>query len=153
MSRTPLEVAVTLLNNLMNRNVVRELVANNATYVSLNAEDAELKRILPWTGTTLGPDSLSAALEEMFAYWQNEKFEVTDTLADGDKVAVFGSFTYRSNTLGKRVTFPFSVLIKVQDGKVVYLQFLEDTYATANSFRSGGSWIVHNDPNGTPFEV
>jgi uncharacterized protein len=57
MSRTPLEVAVTLLNNLMNRNVVRELGANNATYVSLNAEDAELKRILPWTGTTLGPDS------------------------------------------------------------------------------------------------
>ena len=28
------------------------------------------------------------------------------------------------------------------DGKVTYLQFLEDSYATAASFRKGGSWTV-----------
>ena len=51
------------------------------------------------------------------------------------------------------MTSPFSIHVEVVDGKVTYLQFLEDTYATAASFRSAGSWIVHADPTGTPIEV
>lgn len=61
----------------------------------------------------------------MFRYWQNENFEVTTMFGEGEDVAVFGTFTYRSNTLGKVVTSPFSIHVKVVDGKVTYLQFLE----------------------------
>jgi hypothetical protein len=43
----------------------------------------------------------------------------------GEDVAVFGAFTYRSNTLGKVVTSPFSIHVNVVDGKVTYLQFLD----------------------------
>lgn len=153
MSRTPMQIVKELLQNMANPDAVRELIASDATYVSLNDENTELKQILPWTGTTHGPEAFSRALSQMFRYWQNERFEVTDMIADGGNVAVFGTFAYRSNTLGKLVTSPFSILIRVADDKVVYFQFLEDTFATASSFRSAGSWTIHADPAGTPVEV
>lgn len=153
MSRTPVEIVEKLLGNMTDPDVVNELVAGDAVYVSLNTDDPELRKILPWAGTNHGPAAFTRNLAQMFRYWQNEKFEVTDIIPDGRKVAVFGDFAYRSNTLGKRVTSPFSILIKVENDQVVYFQFLEDTYATAASFRSAGSWTAHADPDGAPFEV
>ena len=47
----------------------------------------------------------------------------------------------------------FAILIHVSNGLITYLQFMEDTYATAASFRSAGSWTVHGDPSGQPIEV
>jgi hypothetical protein len=70
-----------------------------------------------------------------------------------ENVAVFGDFRYKSNSLGKVVSSPFSILVKVIDGKVTYLQFLEDSYATAASFRMNGSWTVQTEPGAEPFEV
>ena len=51
------------------------------------------------------------------------------------------------------VSSPFSILMKVIDGKVTYLQYLEDSYATAASFRKDGSWIVQTEPGAEPFQV
>ena len=51
------------------------------------------------------------------------------------------------------VTSPFAILVRVSGGLVTYLQFMEDTYATAASFRSAGSWTVHGDPAGQALEV
>jgi hypothetical protein len=31
--------------------------------------------------------------------------------------------------------------------KVRYMQFMEDTFCTASSFRSGGAWKFQSDPN------
>jgi hypothetical protein len=51
------------------------------------------------------------------------------------------------------VTSPFAILVRVSGGLITYLQVMEDTYATAASFRSAGSWTVHGDPAGRPVEV
>ena len=59
----------------------------------------------------------------------------------------------KSNSLGKVVSFPFSILVKVVNGEVTYLQFLEDSYATAASFRKDGSWTVQPEASAAPFEV
>ena len=48
---------------------------------------------------------------------------------------------------------PFSILVKVVDGQVTYAQFLEDSYATAASFRKHGSWVVQTEASAEPFEV
>ena len=48
---------------------------------------------------------------------------------------------------------PFSVLVKVVDGKATYVQFLEDSYATAASFRKDGSWIIQTEPGVESFQV
>ena len=44
---TPIAVIERFLANATNPEVVNELVAPNATYISLNYENEDLKRILP----------------------------------------------------------------------------------------------------------
>jgi ketosteroid isomerase-like protein len=153
MSASPIEVIGQWMQNLLDPDVVNRVVAPDATYVSLNTEDAELNKILPWAGTSRGPQAFLGNLGEMFSRWENQEFNVTTMFASGENVAVFGDFRYKSNSLGKVVSSPFSILAEVVDGKVTYLQFLEDSYATAASFRSGGSWTVQTQADAEPFQV
>src|SRR6201987_2549555 len=146
MSASPIEVVNQWLQNLLDPEVVTSIVAPDATYVSLNSEDAELNKIMPWAGTSHGPQAFLNNLATMFARWENEAFNVTTMFASDENVAVFGDFRYRSHSLGKTVSSPFSILLKVIDGQVTYLQFLEDSYATAASFRQRGSWIIQTEP-------
>jgi len=153
MPASPIEVVGEWLQNLLDPDVVHRLVAPDATYVSLNTEDAELAKIMPWAGTSHGPQAVLGNLGQMFTRWENQAFNVTTMFASGENVAVFGDFRYRSHSLGKVVTSPFSILMKVADGQVTYLQYLEDSFATAASFRSRGSWIVQPEPGAEPFQV
>ena len=57
----------------------------------------------------------------MFDRWENQAFNVTTMFASDENVALFGNFRYKSNSLGKVVSSPFSILAKVIDGKVTYL--------------------------------
>lgn len=108
---------------------------------------------MPWAGTSQGPQAVLDNLGAIFGRWENQAFNVTTMFASDENVAVFGDFRYRSNSLGKVVSSPFSILAKVVDGKVTYVQFLEDSYATAASFRKEGSWTVQTEPDAEPFEV
>jgi ketosteroid isomerase-like protein len=139
--------------NLLDPDVVNSVVASDAVYVSLNTEDAELSKILPWAGTSRGPQAFLGNLGKMFARWEVQAFDVTTMFASGENVAVFGDFRYKSHSLGKVVSSPFSILVKVVDGKMTYLQFLEDSYATAASFRAAGSWTVQTEPGAELFQV
>jgi len=153
MSDSPIEVVGRWLQNLLDPAVVNAVVAPDATYVSLNTENAELHKILPWAGTSHGPQAFLDNLGAMFTRWENQAFNVTAMFAADENVAVFGDFRYKSNSIGKIVTSPFAIHVKVVDGKVTYLQFLEDTYATASSFRTEGSWTVQTEPNAAPYAV
>jgi uncharacterized protein len=66
----------------------------------------------------------------------------------GEYPAMFGRFRYRSEVMSKVVNSPFAVFAKVKDGRCHYLQFMEDTFATSASFRSGGAWTFRIDPAG-----
>jgi ketosteroid isomerase-like protein len=153
MSASPIEVVGEWLQNLLDPDVVNRVVAPDAVYVSLNIETSELNQIMPWAGTSHGPQAFLENLGEMFTRWENQAFNVTTLFASEESVAVFGDFRYRSNSLGHVVSSPFSILVKVVEGKVTYLQFLEDSYATASSFRKSGSWTVQTQPDAEPFEV
>lgn len=153
MESSPIEVVGHWLQNMLDPDVVNSVVAPDATYVSLNTEDAELQKIMPWAGTSQGPQAVLDKLGAMFTRGENLAFNVTTMFGSGENVAVFGDFRYRSNSLGRVVSSPFSILAKVVEGKVTYLQFLADSYATAASFRSDGSWTVQTEPGSEPFEV
>ena len=124
MPASPIEVVGQWMQNLLDPDVVYSVVAPDATYVLLNTEDAELNKIMPWAGTSHGPQAFLGNLGEMFTRWENQAFNVTTMFASGENVAVFGDFRYKSHSLGKVVNSPFSILVKVVDGKVTYLQFL-----------------------------
>jgi hypothetical protein len=152
-SPSPIEVVGEWLENLVDPDVVNRLVAPGATYVSLNSDNPELKKIMPWTGTSKGPQAFLNNLGMMFTRWENQAFNVTAMFGSEENVAVFGDFRYKSHSLGKVVSSPFSILVKVVNGQVTFLQFQEDSYATAASFRKDGSWTVQTEPDATPFQV
>ena len=153
MSKTPVEIVQALLQGSKDPAVVHALVAHDATYVSLNYENAELKKIMPWAGTSQGPQAVLSTYTTVAERWESQAFAIETIFGAGENVAVFGRFTYRSRTLGKAVTSPFSILAKVEHGQVTYMQFMEDTFGTAATFRSGGSWQFQSDPAGGEVEV
>ena len=140
MSLTPVQVVEKLLQNNINPAVVEEVVASNATYMSLSYDNPELKQILPYCGVQ--PEGGPTAVLGVFAFvnkiWAIEAFEIKTSFASGENVAVFGSMTYRSKTLGKSFTSPFSIWATVVQGKITYMQFLEDTLLSTTSFKEGG---------------
>lgn len=131
----------------------KRLVAEDATYISLNFDNPDLKKILPWTGTAKGREAYTSTFIRVAKFWTIEDFQIFDLFGAGENVAVFGSFTYRSVARGKSFRSPFSVHAKVKNGKIVYFQFMEDTFASARSFSSSGTWTIKTDPNGIEFQV
>jgi uncharacterized protein len=151
--QTPVDIVRRLLGDPTNPQVVSELVADESVYVSLNFEDPDLKRIMPWCGTGHGSAALLQTFTDVARYWRIEEFEITDIFGSDNRVAAFGRFSYVSAVLGQKVTSPFAVLAKVENGKVVYTQFMEDSFATARSFRSGGTWTIQSNPDGSQIVV
>jgi hypothetical protein len=86
-------------------------------------------------------------------FWKTLDFKVTDTIEQGNRVALFGSFTHTSNATGKEITSPFALLARFEGDKVAYIQFLEDSYGTAGSFKTGGATKFHSDPSGKEVAV
>ena len=142
-----------LLADATNPEVVRSLCAPDMTYVSLNFDNPDLKRIMPWAGTAHGPQAVIDTYSQVGRYWKNHGLTITDRLESDESAAVFGSFTYESYTQHRTVTSPFCILIRVKSGKIVYMQFMEDTFGTASTFKEGGAWKVQSDPAGKGIEV
>jgi ketosteroid isomerase-like protein len=153
MAGSPVELVSHWLQNLVDPDVIHELVAPDATYVSLNTDNPELKKIDPWAGTSVGPQAFLDNLNGIFSAWDVEAFNVGAIFGSDQNVAVFGDFRYRTKSLGQVVASPFAIWVKVVDGKVTHLQFLEDSYATAASFRKDGTWTVQTEPDAEPFQV
>ena len=142
-----------LLQNTSNLKVLRRLMTPDATYVSLSFDNPELKKVMPWAGTHHGPQALADVFAALGRCWKTLDFKVTDTIEQGNRVALFGSFTYKSNVTGKEITSPFGLLARFEGDKVAYIQFLEDSYGTAGSFKTGGLTRFHSDPSGQEVEV
>jgi uncharacterized protein len=133
MTASPAQILQTLLANPLDLEKVRSLTTRDVTYVSLSEDNPELKRFMPWTGTHKGPESIVEVLGGVGRAWETKAFTVRDVLEQGDTVAMFGSFTYRGRESGKEITSLFSILAKVRDGRVHYLQFMEDTFGTSGT--------------------
>jgi ketosteroid isomerase-like protein len=142
-----------VLQNTSNLKVLQQLMTPDATYVSLNFDNPELKKVMPWTGTHKGPQALPEVFGAIQRYWKTLDFKVIDTVEQGSRVAFFGSFTYKSNVTGREITSPFALLARFDGDKVAHVQFLEDSYGTAGSFKTGGTTRFHSDPSGKEVEV
>jgi ketosteroid isomerase-like protein len=142
-----------LLQNTTNLKVLEQLMTPDVTYISLNFSNPELKKIEPWAGTHKGPQELVDVFGAIQRCWKTLDFKVTDTIEQGSRVAFFGSFTYKSNVTGKEIISPFSLLARFEGEKVAYIQFLEDSYGTAGSFKTGGATRFHSDPSGIEVEA
>jgi uncharacterized protein len=135
---TPVEVVNKLLSNPLDIDNVRSLTTPNVNYVSLNKSHPDLTRVLPWAGEHHGPDEIVKAFQGIYTMWEPVGFEVKAAFGQGEDVAVFGEFSYRSKEVGKTVTSPFGIHVKVVNEKIAYVLFLEDTLITTSSVQTGG---------------
>lgn len=144
-TKQPKDVVLAFLMNTAKEHVAdatEKLVAVDATYVSLNFSNPELKQIEPWAGTYTGREVYVYTFSNVGTYWQIDDFQITDMLAEDETVAVFGQFTYTSVVAKRTFTSPFSIKAIVKNGLISYFQFMEDTYASAASFRVAGEWTI-----------
>ncbi len=150
---TPIDIIVKLLTNIADPNVMRSLVAEDAVYVSLNQNNPDLHKIMPWCGTSHGVSSVVENFGKVMLCWDMLEFNPVEIFGSDERVAIFGTFKYRSKVLGQIVDSPFAILAKVKNEKVTYIQFMEDTFATAASFKVKGSTTYQNFPNSKEFVV
>ncbi len=66
-------------------------------------------------------------------------------VVNGDDVGVFGRFQFRNRSSGQISDTPFAYHIQLQDGKINFIQFYEDSYAYSYGARQGGSWTRSYD--------
>ena len=84
MNRSPTEIVAAILDNPKDIANVRSLCAADVTYVSLNYEDNELKRIMPWCGTSHGAEAIVQTFVDVGRYWKVDVNKI-----DLDRVAVY----------------------------------------------------------------
>lgn len=140
MMSSPTEVVQRLLANALAADAVRDLVSPTTTYVSLCYSNPDLKKLVPYAGLwdSKGPDAIIYTFKTVNSIWKNESFDIETIFGNGENLAVFGRFTCRSAVLGKAYTSPFAIHAKVQDGKVTYMLFMEDTFGTGATFAKDG---------------
>ena len=138
---TPVEVVNKLLSNPLDIDNVRSLTTRDVNYISLNKNHPDLTHILPWAGDHHGPEEIVKAFQGIYTMWEPVGFEVKAAFGQGEDVAVFGEFSYRSKEVGKTVTSPFGIHLKVVNEKIAYVLFLEDTLITTSSVQTGGEAI------------
>ncbi|MCP3402140.1 MULTISPECIES: nuclear transport factor 2 family protein [unclassified Bradyrhizobium] len=150
---SPLAILRLILSNPTDLDFVKQFTTDDFIYVSLNYEHPELKQIMPWAGTNEGTKGLVQTFMDVSRYWTTDDFQIQDSFENKNGAAIFGSFTYTSNILGKKVTSPFAVLARGENGKLSYVQFMEDTFATVRSFRESGEYLIKANPDGSETSV
>jgi hypothetical protein len=70
MALSPTEIVGAILDNPTDLDHVRSLVTDEVIYVSLNYDNPDLKRIMPWCGTSKGPESIVKTFVDVGRYWE-----------------------------------------------------------------------------------
>ncbi|WP_426509115.1 nuclear transport factor 2 family protein [Serratia proteamaculans] len=123
---------------------IDDYISEDVEYISLNPQNDELKKIMPWTGKHQGLAEFKAMYELMKLACNYVSFDVDLIFGKGESAAAFGNFAYSAKQVGSVVSTPFALLVKVNNGKITYFQFFEDTYITASAYRHSGSWNIEN---------
>jgi hypothetical protein len=151
MAKTPIEILQALLHDRKNLDVVRTLCIPEVTYVSLNYSNPDLNKSMPWCGTCHGPEAIVSQLVRVEEYWTLDDFRPQAMFGADQHLALFGSMTVTSKILARSLISPFPIFCKVSDGKVIYMQYMENTFATSSTFRSGGTWTFRSNPGRRSF--
>src|ERR1700722_14231928 len=155
MPSSPVQLLTEFLAHTSDAAVITSLTAPDCTCVWLSFDDPDLTRIMPWCGTRTkaGPREIIETFGKVARFWHILEFKPMHVFGDDRHAASFGSFTYESSVLRKRVTSTFAVFILAESGRITYMQFMEDTFATGASFQESGRARYRSNPNGDVVEL
>ena len=152
-SKTPLEVLTQILNVQADPDpdVIKSLVAFDATYVSLSFDNPVLHEVMPWAGTRyrVGPQAFLDTFTRVGLWWQRGPFQIQAMFGDGGNVTAWGEVTLTSTVMNKTIRGPLATRAEVNsEGLITYFQFMEDTFLTSSSFWDKGSKEYTANPYG-----
>lgn len=102
--------------------------------------DAESKKAIPWLGRYHGPEGAKQFIGQLKNNIEVIGFGPQEIVDGGEKIAVFGSFSYRAASTGRQFDSDYAIRIVLKDGKFAEYWFYENTYAVAAAFRTSGCW-------------
>jgi hypothetical protein len=79
-----LEIVDAILDNPQDIEKVRSLTTKGVAYVSLNYSNPDLKKIMPWCGTSYGPESIVKTFSDAGRFWKVKLFKKEIMLTDGE---------------------------------------------------------------------
>jgi hypothetical protein len=101
MSLNPTEVVSSILTNPRSLDHVRPLVSDDFTYVSLNYEDKDLKKVMPWCGTSRGVESLRQDVCGRRQVLASRRFQNRSNIRRGRKCRSLWAFYLHVDGAGK----------------------------------------------------
>lgn len=107
--------------------------------------DPESTIAIPWLGRYHGPAGAREFIAHLQANIDVIGFGPQTVVAEGDQVAVFGTFSYRAQSTGRQFDSNYAIRMKMRGEKICEYFFHENTYAVAAAFRTGGSWTMNAD--------
>lgn len=89
---------------------------------------------LPYGGTFRGRDTIKAAIQRVFGYWDALSYDV-EAIVDGDEyVIAYGRFRATAKATGKSIDIPLAEVWRIRGGKVELCSPLySDTKATLDA--------------------
>ena len=105
----------------------------------------ERNRILPWTTLQVGPQAVKEFFGQLTTEFNILRFNVDKLFAEGNTVSVFGDFDYqntRTEQLAKEI--PFGINIVLENGKIDFYHFFEDSFTILTALRDDGNWNRFN---------
>jgi uncharacterized protein len=87
--------------------------------------------VVPWIGRKQGRAGVADFYRELRQQVISEKFEITDMLANENRVVVLGELASRVRNTGKLIQTEFAFDFTVEDGQIVRFRLFEDSHAVA----------------------
>jgi uncharacterized protein len=94
---------------------------------------------VPFTGDRQGLDQVRQFFEQMAQLQDIQKLEVTDSIAQGDKVVVRGNYAWRVKATGRDYKGDWAHVWTVRGGKLADFKEYTDTAASAAAFQQAQS--------------
>ena len=91
---------------------------------------------LPWTGRRTRGGQAPEFFAVMWPYYVEgeSSASVREIIADGDNIVITGTFSHVIKGNGRSFETPIALHMKVQNGKISYLQLYEDTLLISQAF-------------------
>ncbi len=103
------------------------------------AWDMEGPSSIPLSGHRKGPAGAKEFFAALGGTQQNQKLTIDEWVAQGDKVATFGTYKATVTATGKTTEGKVAHLFTVKDGKVTRWLGLSDTAAMVDAYTGGAS--------------
>ena len=89
---------------------------------------------VPIGGKISGREAVADFFSRLADHQENLVFDLTDFIAQGDKVVVLGNFTWRVKSTNKKYTSNFAHIVTINDGKITGFYEYLDTAAAKEAY-------------------